>query len=619
MYDYNCPDCNEAKLQSDKNARKINEIISQVNQIVENDIATTDYLLKKADEIVGQTAEIKVNKEMKEINTEIDNNKKSIEIERERINNLIVESGSGSENVAEIVDARTGNNGLTHSLVGEHIRSVENSNDDLIKNVFNFEHDFIINIFNKNDLTKDKMINGNGAEAVQNGCSCTNYFTQVKKGEKLTLNFATHFTIARYNLNKQFISIVTIDSENLPYTYTSAEDGYLRFNIYTGHVDNAMIVKGDTLPPKYIEYGGKSILESETTFKEFKRVLDIFNQYYKTNLLNKDNMTDGKLINASGIEATQSGCSFTNDYTLLRKGESVTLNFATHMTIAKYDINKKFLNIIVVDNEHLPFTYIASDDCYLRFNVYTGLKNTAMVINGKTIPNKYIEYGEYYNEAVNIDKFTNTLKGNYLFAGDSICYGAGATEKGGYAKLIANKNKDMTYKNIGVSGAILCRRTVGDSGSTVLEQIENEIALNNVYNHIVVEGGINDIWNMNKYPLGVYDRYNINSVLNENTICGAFESIIRKSKNAWNDAIIYYIIPHLMSAELATPVFDTLKNICEKYNVIVIDLRKISGMDVTIQSVKEKYTGNSDGVHPNDDGYRKFYIKPIIDILSKYQ
>ena len=35
MYDYNCPDCNEAKLQSDKNARKINEVIEQVNAIID--------------------------------------------------------------------------------------------------------------------------------------------------------------------------------------------------------------------------------------------------------------------------------------------------------------------------------------------------------------------------------------------------------------------------------------------------------------------------------------------------------------------------------------------------------------------------------------------------------
>ena len=33
-HDYNCPDCNEAKLQSDKNARKINEVIDQVNALI---------------------------------------------------------------------------------------------------------------------------------------------------------------------------------------------------------------------------------------------------------------------------------------------------------------------------------------------------------------------------------------------------------------------------------------------------------------------------------------------------------------------------------------------------------------------------------------------------------
>ena len=71
MYDYNCPDCNEAKLQSDKNARKINEVIDQVNQIIDNDIATTEYLLEKADEIVGETAEIKVNEVLDDLNSEI--------------------------------------------------------------------------------------------------------------------------------------------------------------------------------------------------------------------------------------------------------------------------------------------------------------------------------------------------------------------------------------------------------------------------------------------------------------------------------------------------------------------------------------------------------------------
>ena len=53
MYDYNCPDCNEAKLQSSKNARKINEIIDKVNIIIDNNNTTFEYLLNKVDEILG--------------------------------------------------------------------------------------------------------------------------------------------------------------------------------------------------------------------------------------------------------------------------------------------------------------------------------------------------------------------------------------------------------------------------------------------------------------------------------------------------------------------------------------------------------------------------------------
>ena len=61
MYDYSCPDCREAKLQTDKNARKINEVIDQVNVLIENNNGTVGYIEQKADEIIGQIAPVKVN------------------------------------------------------------------------------------------------------------------------------------------------------------------------------------------------------------------------------------------------------------------------------------------------------------------------------------------------------------------------------------------------------------------------------------------------------------------------------------------------------------------------------------------------------------------------------
>ena len=73
MYDYNCPDCNDAKLQSDKNARKINEVIDQVNALIQVNNETVDFIEDKANEKVGEIAEIKVNEVLGDLRTEIDN------------------------------------------------------------------------------------------------------------------------------------------------------------------------------------------------------------------------------------------------------------------------------------------------------------------------------------------------------------------------------------------------------------------------------------------------------------------------------------------------------------------------------------------------------------------
>ena len=75
MYDYNCPDCNDAKLQSDKNARKINEVIDQVNALIQVNNETVDFIEEKTNEILGNLI------------TEIENIKSEIDILKEVINN----------------------------------------------------------------------------------------------------------------------------------------------------------------------------------------------------------------------------------------------------------------------------------------------------------------------------------------------------------------------------------------------------------------------------------------------------------------------------------------------------------------------------------------------------
>ena len=78
MYDYKCSDCNEAKLQSDKNARKINEVIEQLNNLIQVNNETVDFIEEKANEVVEEVAEIKVNEVLGDLKSSLDIIKNSI-------------------------------------------------------------------------------------------------------------------------------------------------------------------------------------------------------------------------------------------------------------------------------------------------------------------------------------------------------------------------------------------------------------------------------------------------------------------------------------------------------------------------------------------------------------
>ena len=80
MYDYKCPDCNEAKLQTDKNARKINEVIEQVNALIQVNNETVDYIEEKANNIVEEIAGREVNELLGDLNSRIDNNDNKINV-----------------------------------------------------------------------------------------------------------------------------------------------------------------------------------------------------------------------------------------------------------------------------------------------------------------------------------------------------------------------------------------------------------------------------------------------------------------------------------------------------------------------------------------------------------
>ena len=63
---------------------------------------------------------------------------------------------------------------------------------------------------------------------------------------------------------------------------------------------------------------------------------------------------------------------------------------------------------------------------------------------------------------------------------------------------------------------------------------------------------------------------------------------------------------------------EALKEVCKKYSIPYVDLMNESGgFNCNLEYIREKFTTDSDGCHPNELGYKTFYVTQIIKMLEK--
>ena len=220
----------------------------------------------------------------------------------------------------------------------------------------------------------------------------------------------------------------------------------------------------------------------------------------------------------------------------------------------------------------------------------------------------------------------NVLKGKKIvFNGDSICQGV--DEPGGYGKYIADRN-EMQYQNIGIGGGTIAKNTTRFSQSQkrdvprhcicgTIQQMDADA------DYAIVEGGVNDASLDTPVPLGaISDGYS--AELDETTFYGAFESMLRQLIIRFEGKKIGYIAVHKMTpgytAEGAAPnYYHAAKECCAKWGVPFLDLNtsvppfryfEADGLP-ELYALRQKYTCNGDGWHPNREGYLKYYCDKI--------
>ena len=339
----------------------------------------------------------------------------------------------------------------------------------------------------------------------------------------------------------------------------------------------------------------------------------------RQNIFDKSKAKIGYMLNSSGVEnANQS--AFVSDYINIKGYETLSTNASWNS--AFYGVNKEFIQLIT--SPHSSSISVPETAYYIKIVGGVNKIDEVMLTPGEILPSSYIDYNNYsinitdtkfINDIINktykkINNYNNVLIGkSALYFGDSICYGEGY--RGGYAKLIS-ENNNMTYINKGVSGATITRR---EGVSCILDNVLNSTE---TADYIILEGGTNDAGGFQEFG-EITTGYT--AVLNETTFCGAVESLLKNSLIKWHDKKICFILTtNTYRRSDQKHYFDTIKQICEKWSVPYLDLYTKGRLNTNIEIMKNNYTsdwqGTPDGLHPNEQGYKLFYVDQITEFLK---
>jgi lysophospholipase L1-like esterase len=257
---------------------------------------------------------------------------------------------------------------------------------------------------------------------------------------------------------------------------------------------------------------------------------------------------------------------------------------------------------------------------YIRVYVSHVRKDVMMVVINRSYPSEYIpfqtpkktlreEIAFSDEHIVTIQKLLNPLWGKTaLFTGDSICAGS-LVGGNSWAKRIAEAN-NMTFVNYGVDGASIAIKD--GRPKHIVNDIDN---MQTDADYVIFEGGINDAYT--NVPIGTLtDGYDDD--YDKTTFAGALESIFKQSVLKWSGKKIGFIIPHKVSdmvIDRQPPYVNMTIEACHKWSIPYINLFNQSGLQTHEPTIRATFTLNSDGCHPNTQGYD--IITPKIEAWMK--
>lgn len=197
--------------------------------------------------------------------------------------------------------------------------------------------------------------------------------------------------------------------------------------------------------------------------------------------------------------------------------------------------------------------------------------------------------------------------------GDSIA--KGASYEGAYGKIIADEY-NMTFVNNARNGATIGNHN--DTYSVILDWFTYTV--NNIkdLDYFILEGGFNDSW-VSDNVFGTLDEtYATPSA--DGTFCGNLNYILYTLVHKFPTKKYGYVIVHKAGSNYTedSEYYKATVKLCKKWGVPICDLNSIVppfALLDTSDTLRTTYTGSGDGVHPNEQGYKLYYVPHIIDFM----
>ncbi len=222
------------------------------------------------------------------------------------------------------------------------------------------------------------------------------------------------------------------------------------------------------------------------------------------------------------------------------------------------------------------------------------------------------------------------LKGKKVYAfGDSIVYGHTMPEKS-FMQMIADEY-GIALGMYAVNGATVV--SIDSSKEVETEQSEGNYIINQVNNApsqkpnvIIFNGYTNDAYgNYNNGHINIMEHLgeiqgNQATKFDNRTFCGGFEEILYTMQHKWANTPIVFVTVHKSGGrdwEIQCKLRDLALEMCEKWNVEVMDIFDIAKLDTRNQAQMEKYIMGGAGSHPNEIACREFYIPNIVEKLKE--